>query len=112
MARSSISPDLKRQVVEKLLRGDTTVGDVAREHKLHPYQVQAWVGQLTLKQGFGKNYSITTVRSRRAAQQSDSPQELIDMLSGAGDDPVRAIGEWYIRTVILKEPGPKKPPGI
>lgn len=112
MPRSSISSELKRQIVEKLLRGDMTVAEAAKEHKLHPYQVQAWVGQMTLKRGFSKDLSITSVRRGRSTQ-AESPADLVDILSGqGGSDPVREIGEWYIRTVILKEKGHKPPPGI
>lgn len=115
--RSTIPQELKRKVVEQLLRGEVTVAEAAREHKLHPYQVQAWVGQMALKQGAGRNYAIVPERQARRAVEPTEPAEggkLVDMLLGVpGDDsdPLRAIGEWYVRTVILKEPGPKKPPG-
>lgn len=108
-ARSTIPDELKQQVVEKLLRGETTVAKVAKEHKLHPYQVQAWVGAATLRQrDAGKDgYTITAVR--RTASGPSLPAHLLTGDSDE-DDPVRAIGEWYIRTVILKEPGSKHPP--
>jgi|SRR6185312_16868795 len=116
-SRSTISPELKRKVVESLLRGETTVSEAAKEHHLHPYQVQAWVGQMTLKQGAGRNYAIVPETRARRSPAATEPAEggkLVDMLLGVppeDGDPLRAIGEWYVRTVILKEPGPKTPPG-
>jgi transposase-like protein len=117
-ARSTIPDELKQQVVERLLRGETTVAKVAKEHKLHPYQVQAWVGAATLKQREREadGYTITAARSKggpaRPVTEAGPARLLRDAIIGESDDedPVRAIGEWYIRTHVLKEAGPKAPP--
>lgn len=110
-ARSTIPDGLKQQVVEQLLRGETTVDKVAKEHKVHPYQVAAWVGKATLKGGAG-DYTITAARSKGGAARQLPDQGAARILSDVAeeDDPVRAVGEWYIRTHILKEAGPKAPP--
>jgi len=115
-ARSKIDDDRKREIVERIMSGTTTVNEVARDEKLHPYQVQAWIGQMTLGEGIGRKYQIRpggkvqdtrrVVSNQLAPSDSAIAQMILDDLVGKHvetDDPLRAIGEWYVRNVVLKK---------
>lgn len=109
-ARTKIDPDLKKKVVEDIISGKMSADQARRQYKVHPYQVDAWVGQELMRRQERGDVSISAAGSSRKRDGHDGNGDSapVDLLTSS--DPVRAVGEWYIRTVILKEKGVATPP--
>lgn len=105
--RTSIDPKLKERVVKEILSGEITAAEACKTHHVHPYQVDAWIGQALLKERErGAGHAIRRASSKPDALDSAT---LARILTNGGDDVLREVGRWYIETQVLGQPGGKSP---